>query len=261
MRPRGNSRRTVCALPPLKLEFSDEELSARQFDPDLDDLKLVTQCKDYKVNADYVMQEFMAYRLYNEVTPYSLRVRLLQITFVDTGRKGKESDMSGFVIEEMEELARRQEGKHFDHYDFYRPEELDRPAYLRMAVFQYMIGNTDWAVHNLHNLKLIWVPDRQHPIAAPYDFDLSGFVHTDYAVPNERLPISSVTERLYLGPRCSQAEVAAVLSDLRRLIPEFQTHCTSLQQLRKSIRSKMDRYLEGFFNKLEDPDFADELIK
>ena len=34
----------------------------------------------------------------------------------------------------------------------------------------------------------------------PYDFDYSGIVDTDYAVPGEGVDIKSVRERAYLGP-------------------------------------------------------------
>ena len=51
---------------------------------------------------------------------------------------------------------------------------------IRVGIFEYMIGNTDWALSVLHNIKLLELPDA-HRIYVPHDFDYSGFVGTDYA--------------------------------------------------------------------------------
>ncbi len=47
----------------------------------------------------------------------------------------------------------------------------------RIAIFNYMIGNYDWAVPNQHNIKVI-KPLIMDPLnlaaAVPYDFDFTG---------------------------------------------------------------------------------------
>ena len=59
-----------------------------------------------------------------------------------------------------------------------------------------MIGNTDWAVPNNHNVKLIYDKERKlaPPLVVPYDFDYSGLVDASYAVPNEVIGTEKVTE-------------------------------------------------------------------
>ena len=77
------------------------------------------------------------------------------------------------------------------------PETMDR-----LAIFNYMIGNTDWSVPNQHNCKIISpleVNNSGLGIVIPYDFDYSGLVNADYAVPYEKLGLSSVRERRYVG--------------------------------------------------------------
>jgi len=54
-----------------------------------------------------------------------------------------------------------------------------------VSIFQYMTGNTDWAVPNYHNIKTDGTKERHHlpTISVPYDFDYAGFVDAPYAVP------------------------------------------------------------------------------
>ena len=63
-----------------------------------------------------------------------------------------------------------------------------------VAMFEYMIGNTDWSVPNYHNIKLMGMKDDKtsRPIAVPYDFDICGFVDPAYATVDEQLNIENV---------------------------------------------------------------------
>ena len=73
---------------------------------------------------------------------------------------------------------------------------LDAPTLTRMMLFEYMIGNTDFSIWALHNVRI--VQDRARKLfPVPYDFDLSGFVHAPYATPDPRIGIRSVLDRLY----------------------------------------------------------------
>ena len=65
-----------------------------------------------------------------------------------------------------------------------------------------MIGNTDWSVGNSHNLQVLQLPEYDKGVPIPYDFDYSGFVGTNYAIPRSTLPIESVEERYFSGEIC-----------------------------------------------------------
>ena len=81
------------------------------------------------------------------------------------------------------------------------PNNQDPMSSARNAMFQYMIGNTDYSITYQHNEKLFYIDDKIVPI--PYDFDMSGMVNASYAVVsainNKPLPITKVTDRLYRG--------------------------------------------------------------
>jgi hypothetical protein len=78
-------------------------------------------------------------------------------------------------------------------------QSMERNEFNKMAVFQYMIGNTDWSVPYLQNIKLITNDSTKAPVAVPYDFDHAGIVDADYAKPAPELEIPSTRDRLYRG--------------------------------------------------------------
>ena len=66
-----------------------------------------------------------------------------------------------------------------------------------MAVFQYMIGNSDWDFRGGRNVKLM--KRNGLYVMIPYDFDFSGLVDAAYALPNPNYSLVSVQERNYMG--------------------------------------------------------------
>ena len=65
------------------------------------------------------------------------------------------------------------------------------------AIFEYMIGNTDWSMVYQHNVEMLYL--NSAAFAIPYDFDHSGIVNAYYAKPNPMLNIRSVRDRIYRG--------------------------------------------------------------
>ncbi len=82
-----------------------------------------------------------------------------------------------------------------------------------MAVFQYLIANTDWSVQYRQNIKLIAADSLSKPYAVPYDFDHAGMVWAPYAKPAPELMMGSVRERRYRG---------YCLTDMRHFERAFQ---------------------------------------
>ena len=67
--------------------------------------------------------------------------------------------------------------------DSLRFKKIERDNIIQMGMFQYMIGNTDFSLKTMHNLKAVQPVD-QDAILIAYDFDYSGLVDARYAVPN-----------------------------------------------------------------------------
>lgn len=196
VRTRGHFRREmkICDYPPVLLNFSKEDTENTIFQSQ-DKLKLVMPCQGEK----YVLREYYAYKVYNLFTPKSFKVRLVRLIIEDESEKPKKYDpFLVFIIEEEEQMAQRNLMSSFDK-DLVHPERIEAEDFHRMAVFQYLIGNTDWSIQYRQNIKLIRGPEMANPIAVPYDFDHAGIVRAPYAHPAPELLLSSVTERRYRG--------------------------------------------------------------
>ena len=87
VRARGKTRRLydLCNFPPLKINFKKSEVKNTVFEGQ-DKLKLVIQCKDEVGFRNYLLEEYMIYKVYNQLTEQSYRVRLVEIIIKDTKR-------------------------------------------------------------------------------------------------------------------------------------------------------------------------------
>ena len=221
VRVRGQSRTVTCRFPPLRLNFSGRAAKGTVFEGQ-DKLKLVTHCRNGQAHYENnTLDEYAAYRIFNEISDASYRVRLLRIRYEDTDAKLRHLDRPyyGFVIESTAELASRLGGKEA-RIDGVLYSRLDESQTARLNVFQYLVANTDWSFvtataksNCCHNIDLIEVRDSL--LAIPYDFDRSGLVDARYAKPAEEMGIRSVTTRLYRGYCRSPIEaVAAAVNDI-----------------------------------------------
>lgn len=200
IRARGNWRRENCFLAPVKMRIKKSERKGTVFKGNKD-LKLVLPCQNSDRGQDYVLKEYLAYKLYETITPYHFKVRRLHISYSDIRKKKeKEYEFIGFAIEDISEVAKRNDAKRRKNNVHYLGQ--DDIASIQNDFFQFMIGNTDYSSSHQHNEKIIYVKGKD-AIPIPYDFDMSGFVDASYAivsqVQGEVLEIDNVRDRLYRG--------------------------------------------------------------
>ncbi|MEM6966221.1 MAG: hypothetical protein AAF573_15760 [Bacteroidota bacterium] len=199
VRPRGKLRRKRCAIPPLKLKFRKKDLTAKGFKKH-NTFKLVQYCEKGKYGEELVLREYLAYKIFNLITENSFRVHLAKIKYVDTTHRRRSFSRYGFLIEDKKEMAKRLEGKICECVN--QPlDSLHEDQYQKVALFNYMIGNTDWRLDLVHNLKLLRKDNDEKLWLIPYDFDFSGLVDADYAIPSPDYKIKSVRQRHYRGYR------------------------------------------------------------
>jgi hypothetical protein len=249
---RGHFRRDYCYFPPIRMLFKNSPYSAMK---PLGTVKLVSQCKTFSLDKQNLLKEFIIYKIYNLLTDMSFRVRLLNVTWQDTTNKAKSVTEYAFLLEDTKDLAQRNECFEMKQAKI-KTEATDRRQMTLVAIFEYMIGNTDWAVPVNHNTKLI-IPkaDSSHvPYVVPYDFDFSGLVNTDYSTPNEQLPIQSVRERLYRGfPRSMEElnDVLFIFNAKKKSIYDLINNCELLTP--KSKKDVID-YLNEFYSIINNPE-------
>lgn len=254
VKPRGKFRRMTCDFPPLKLKFSKKELEAAGLS-DMNELKLVTHCLDDEgVSEGLVLREYLAYKLYNELTPNSLRAQLVEITYQDRSNENYRITRYGILLEDEEELVRRTGGVIYDSMG--ASAESLQPTQEKIAsVFQYMIGNTDWSIEMLRNVKLLKKQGGKL-IPVPYDFDFSAVVAAPYARPNTDLGQKKIGQRVFMGKAGSVQELYATLSYFRSMKQSLLDIVNNFQLLDVQSKESILLFLNGFFDEIETQESA-----
>jgi hypothetical protein len=263
---RGHFRRTAdaCVFPPLLLRFDKATAHGTLFQGQ-HKLKLTTYCRPPADYEQRIVLEYLAYRLYNLMTPVSFRVRAAEITYRASERDAGVTRF-GFLTEDPDDLAERNDRIYLvaaTHQVTVR--QLDAHAAARAALFEYMIGNLDWdflaapaGADCCHNSRLIAgrgaTPATASGVApAPYDFDFSGFVDAPYAGPPPGLPIDRLTDRFYRGYCASNGEVASVVQEYGVRRADMIALINGEPRLTPAFRTKAVRFMDGFFTLLNDP--------
>ena len=253
---RGITRRTVetCDFPPLRVEFTRPPSPTSPF-AGQKKLKLVTHCRRNEGFQQYLLLEYAAYRMYQQLSPLSFRVRLADVQYrQEDGRPYVER--LAFFLEDTGDVARRNGLKELHAPERIPVASLSPRDAARYALFQHMIGNHDWAMvagprgdDCCHNAKLIGAagvaPGAVVPV--PYDFDFSGLVDAPYATPPDALHLSDVRQRVYRGYCAHKGDAAAVAAQMRTLRPQLLAALTSTPGLEPRTVAKAEGYLDGFF--------------
>jgi len=243
---RGNFRLdpSNCSFPPLLLDFKKEEVENSLF-ANQDKLKLVTPCQ---TEVD-VINEYMIYKLYNQVTDLSMKVRLVRILYFDTEQNKKVFERHSFFIEDRERTAERNDLMAIDR--FATPFDINEENFKKLSVFQYLIGNKDWFISSRKNIILMQSKDSSSLYAVPYDFDMAGFVDADYSKP-EGVPENMLSDkRVYKGVCYSYDELKEVFEFYRELKPQFEYVINGQVLLSKTGKKQILQYLNDSYKVLE----------
>ena len=253
LRVRGKYRRRVCSFPPLKLKFGEEILREAGLLPRHRTMKLVTHCvDDPTVGNENVLKEYLVYQLYREITETGYRVQLARVTYVDSQGKRPSVERYAFLIEDTDEMAIRIGGEECNECYNPRMEELRSKEATLMWLFQFMIGNADWNMPMMRNLKRVSMPGDTGDILVPYDFDFSGLVNTAYAKPNREEGLTGVRDRTYMGYETEDAVLQWAINYIKFKKQSLLKQVRDFDHLRRKSRLDIANYLEGFFRFLED---------
>lgn len=262
--PRGFSRRTggICNFPPLRLDFDKDALRGTLLRGQ-NRLKLVTRCRNSSSYEQLTVLEYTAYRLFNEITPLSYRVRPARVTYRDSDGRRREETQFNFLIEDVDDVARRNGRVALDVLsNEVRSAQLDPDAAARVGLFQFMIGNLDWDMvagpegeECCHNGKLLAASEtaRQAVVPIPYDFDYSGFVNAPYAAPPESINVRNVRTRHYRGLCRHNDQLPAAVEHFRARRDALYSVIDGETRLSDARRRTARRYIEEFFAILDDP--------
>ncbi len=215
---------------------------------------MVDVCRNSDVYEQYLITEYLDYKLYSQLTDLSFRGRLLHVNYVDLSGKYQPRTRYAFFIEDIEQLAGRLNANRYQK-ERISPKSTDQEFTGQLDVFQYMIGNTDYYIPMEHNIKMIKLKDvtRPRPVVIPYDFDYSGIIKAEYAIPSELLPIDNVKERYYMGYCQTEERYDEIVEIFREKKDEFYELIVSSPYLIEKTRKYIIRYLDQFYDKVDKP--------
>lgn len=260
LRTRGKSRRRICEIPPIKLKFKKEELLKAGFVKH-NGFKLVLPCNKEKKSKEYILKEFLGYKMFNELTNQSFRVQLLKIKLFDKKNSELFYEGFGFIIESYAELSKRLNGKKSELYNL-QPEDCDLAHLSLVSLFQYMIGNTDWKIQLNHNIKTVEYENDKKKTPIPYDFDYSGLVNAFYAKPNPNYPRQiSVRDRIFLGTYNTEASLTQAVEQLKAIKPKIESIYKDCNYSDSKTKKEIGQYLKSFFKEIDHPKFVKRMLK
>jgi len=251
LRTRGIFRLKRCGFPPIRLNLPARKVDNTPFAGE-DKLKLATHCQGDRSYERNLLREYALYRVFNAVTDTSFRVRLAHMTYVDSARHDTVTRY-GFLIESDTALAKRIGADQIHSNNVYDP--MTDPSYMTLvAVFQYLIGNTDWSVWKRHNIAIFQkVAEPRLLLAVPYDYDFSGAVNAPYATPPPQLKIQSVRQRVYRGFCQPDSVLQGVLARFWAAKDSMYAAVRAVPDLpERDVRNVLE-YFDDFYKVLETP--------
>ncbi len=263
--PRGHFRlrSDVCNFPPIRLIFPKSGLKGTPF-AGQDALKLGTHCQQRdKEYHEYPVREHAMYEVLNMFTEASFRSRLATVTYVPVGEEKDQITRIGLLIEDEGDMSKRNAAR-VQTVRGGTFADMDPVQTALISVFAYFVGNTDFSVWSLHNVRLLATSDGRY-VPVPYDFDWSGVVYARYAKPAPQLGIKTVQERLFRGPCLTPADLAPVFAKFtaqRAAIKELYARLP----LENDYRKRVNDYYDEFYETIGDQrrvrrEFIDSCVK
>ncbi len=261
VKSRGEFRRDWCIMPPFWVNIRLAGIEAEDL-AEVTKMKVVTRCKSASIYDNLVLREYLVYRIFNILSPYSFNTRLVKLRYIDTGRKDKVKEVWGFIIEPEDMMAERNNAMAIKS-DRLSLATVNKEWMDKIAYFNYMVGMMDYSVTGRHNLKILTLKEYGPTgfIPVPYDFDYTGLVDATYAVPDENLGIASVRERYYLGACRSEEVDKKTIQWLASYREEIKDLILSFEYLEESERVEMVDYIESYYQEAESKGFINRSIK
>ncbi len=254
IKTRGEFRikRENCRYPPLFWKIDPASAAGTVFEGQ-HILPVTTHCRNTVSYRQYLLQEYLLYRTHALLTEKSMHVRLLRIEYVNARKSRRRGEYYAFAVEHFDDIAKRTDNRRVEPERF-DPLIGDPYDTVLMNVFQYMIGNTDWSAVFPHNIMLMEDIETAVISPVPFDFNNSGVVDGEYAVPGDNLGIRSVRQRLYRGFCRPDEQYPAVFDRFKEQRSPIYSLYENQQGLRKSERSRTFRYYNMFYEILDSAD-------
>jgi hypothetical protein len=254
----GISRLRECGVPSLAITLDPDLVRGTVFEGQKK-LWLVTPCQHHGNYDKFTLLEYLIYRSFAEISEPALHARLVELRYHDTQRRSKDRTEYAFILEDIGHAAART-GRTWLDIPAQDLADFDAAQLATMTLFQYMVGNTDWSAvagppgkRCCHNVALFGSDDAASDAAVPHDFDRAGLVNPPYAVPDSRMKIRKVTERVYRGFCFYNDPLPAVIEAFNDHRPEIEKLFNQEDLPYPEARRYALTYLDGFYQTINDP--------
>ena len=254
----GISRIRECGMACLKITVDEEHARGTPFEGH-DSLRLVTPCHHGSEYDRYVLLEYLVYKSYAVIAEPALQVRLVICRFRDSERPAFDDTGLAFFVEDINRSA----GRHGKTWLDIRSQSIAdlNPAQLTLlTLFQFMVGNTDWSALSssagqgcCHNVAVLGAEGDQYNTLLPFDFDQTGLVDAPYAMPDGRLPIQRVTQRVYRGFCTHNDELPAAIAVFNEMRPKLEDLFSRDGLPNLKARKRALKYIDAFFDTINNP--------
>lgn len=260
LRARGNFRRDKCFFTPIKIKMKGKEAKNTPFQGNKT-LKIVLPCQNAKEANDYLIKEYITYKLFEPISEYHFNTKLVNVSLTDEGNKQQKSyDLKAILIEDDELIAKRFNGNLVKDLNLHPLRMKDTVSVIH-DFYQFFIGNVDWSSNAQHNVTVMKLMDNSY-IPLIYDFDMSGFVNAPYSETPEFLPITSVRTRLYRGFCRDEALFEYARAHyLAKEAEVWESFENSSKEINPREITEMKKYITEFFDILKsDKRFREEIF-
>ena len=241
---RGKYRLMNCTdMPPIRIKVPTQTLEERGFEKKYQKFKLVTHCVED--NDQAVLKEYWAYKMYQKISANSYRVHLMEVVYHNTASNKREKHLA-FMIEDTDEMANRIGGKEKEIWGL-AANEMNEKSYQDFILFQHLIGNPDWDIASIRNIKLIYLKGQQKPILVPYDFDYATMVQASYIPQYGKLGSFKAQIESGMG---STAESVNEICQKIDLLDKRSWEFESCAYLSDRSKKEMKSYLNSALNKI-----------
>jgi hypothetical protein len=215
----------------------------------------VVPCFSDPNGEELLLREYVAYRMFERISPNSVRARLVRVTFRDKHVEKDRDPVYCILLEHEEQVSARLRGRIVDSYNI-PMDSLDVDQAALTAVFEYMIGNTDWGIEDGRNLHMLKPSNIGKIRLIPFDFDFAGLVNAPYATPKAETGLKNVKERRLMAGGISKEALRRAVETVKGAKADLILLCNA-EFLSKSSVKDMNRYMETFFQTIDNvPDMV-----
>jgi hypothetical protein len=258
IKSRGKFRRKSGFFPPIKIKFSKKDLAQAKL-AEFNDIRVTLPFYEGQSGDDLVVREYIAYRMYEQMTSVSIRARLVKFTLVDSHVESWKHEVYAIFMEDDDELCSRL-GAHEEEIYGLHPDSLQASQAALVSAFNYAIGNSDWEVAGIRNVKLLRATTGGKIVLIPYDFDFSGIVNAQYSKPANMSGLKTTKQRFLMADGLNPDQLRKSF----QLINKERKNLYKLidnQHLSHASQRDVEDYLDTFFDNLSIDDVIGAAVR